>query len=138
MFMIKMVWVVGDRQKNILVVDDAEDIREVLKQILQYEGYDVITASNGKTAMEAIDGKRIDLVVTDILMPEMDGMELVNKIKESTPETMFILMSAGGRLPMEEYDYLEVAKKLTGASVVLKKPFEPTELIDRVDAFFAE
>lgn len=129
----------SNKQKNILLVDDVEDIREGISEILQDDGYSISTASNGKEALRILRNRPIDLVITDILMPEMDGLELIEKTKDLyLPDLEFILISGGGRRLTSDYDYLEVTKKLTGISNVLKKPFHPDKLIKMVNNLLAD
>lgn len=129
----------SNKKNNILVVDDVKDVREELSNILQDEGYNVITASNGIEALQVLKAQQIDLLITDILMPEMDGIELVDKAKELyLPDLQYILISGGGRKLAGDYDYLDVTKKLTGVSTLLKKPFKPDELIEMVINLLSE
>lgn len=116
---------------SVLVVDDVEDVREGIKTILESEGYSVYVAENGLSALTILNANKIDLVISDILMPEMDGIEMSQKIKEMQPEMKFILISGGGRQTSSSgnYDYLRAAKRITGIDDILKKPFPPEELI---------
>ena len=119
---------------TILIVDDIPDIRELLSIILSDAGYEVLSASNGLEAIEILASNSIDLVVTDILMPKMDGIELINRAKESHKNLQFILISGGGRHMVDkvDYNYLDTVKKLTGVDTVFNKPFKPEELIQAV------
>lgn len=127
------------KQKNILLVDDVKDVREQLSHVLEDEGYNVSTASNGIEAIKALSNTHIDMIITDILMPEMDGIELIAHAKKINPhELKFILISGGGRKLPDNYDYLEATKKLTGVTSLLKKPFNPDELIEMMDQLFIE
>lgn len=119
--------------KHILVVDDIAEVREGLYQILTDEGYQVSISENGMKALKQLQKTSVDLVITDILMPEMDGMELVKQARNLHPEMQFILISGGGRQLGTDYDYLEVTKRLTGVAHLLKKPFRPDELVDMVE-----
>ena len=123
-----------DTGNSVLVVDDIEDVREGIKNILESEGFAVSSAENGLKALKVLDKNKIDLVVSDILMPEMDGIEMCQKIIELHPDMMFILISGGGRQSGSSgsYDYLQAAKKITGIDDVLKKPFDPEELINLI------
>lgn len=126
-------------KKSILLVDDVKDVRDGLSQILSDEGYDVMTAENGLQAIKKLMNKHTDLIITDILMPEMDGIELIDKVKEfNLPGLQYILISGGGRKLANDYDYLEITKKLTGVSTLLKKPFKPEELLEVVNTLLAE
>jgi DNA-binding NtrC family response regulator len=121
-------------ENTILIVDDIIDVREGLSSILQDEGYNVITAENGNIALKQLKDRDISLIVTDILMPEMDGMELVTQAKKLYPKIKFIMISGGGNKHAVEssYSYLEATSILTGEKNMLKKPFKPQELIDMV------
>ena len=118
----------------ILVVDDVEDVREGIKSLLEAEGFAVCTAENGLKALQIIKNKKINLVITDVLMPEMDGIEMCQEIKADHPDMLFILVSGGGNQfsSSGSYDYLHAAKKITGINDVLKKPFEPEKLVELV------
>ena len=123
---------------TIVVVDDVPEVRNGISVILEAEGFDVRQANNGLEALEQVD-ETVDLVVTDILMPEIDGIELCQKLKDAYPELKLILISGGGRQPAidSNYDYLEVAKKLTGVETILKKPFNPEELLKIINSQLA-
>lgn len=119
---------------NILVVDDFDDVRESLADILEYEGYNIIQASNGLQALEVLSKNVIDLLVVDILMPDMDGIELATEVRKYYPEKEIVMISGGGRRLKKgsAYDYLSMATKLTGIENVLKKPFKPEELFELI------
>jgi len=123
---------------TIVVVDDVPEVRNGISVILEAEGYDVRQASNGLEALQQVD-ETVDLVITDILMPEIDGIELCQKLKDAYPGLKLILISGGGRQPAidSSYDYLEVAKKLTGVDTILKKPFNPEELLKMINSQLA-
>lgn len=112
--------------ERILVVDDDASIRTVLRNILEHEGYDVIVAPNGKVAIELNRQKQADLVITDILMPEKDGVETIVELKEEYPKTRLIAMSGGGHLGPEFY--LQIAKTL-GVTGIFGKPIEREKLL---------
>ena len=124
---------------NILIVDDYSDVRESLKDLLDSFDCIVKTAANGREALNLLKNEKIDLVITDILMPEMDGIELVTQARKLYPELRFLLISGGGRQTSEisSYDYLETASTLTGIASVLRKPFEPEEFIEMVNEVLA-
>ena len=123
-----------ENNKTILVVDDDAELRQGLLSLLEDEGFYLEHADSGETALAIVEKISIDLLITDILMPEMDGIELTLKAKKIQPDLKVILISGGGRQldNVSQYDYLSVGKKLTATDFILKKPFAPQELIDMV------
>ena len=111
---------------QILVVDDDRNTRLLFKAILESEGYTVFAASNGIEAMEVMDQNHIDLVVLDIMMPEMDGYEFTKGLREAD-KNLPILMVSAKQLPQDK-------KKgfLVGPDDYMAKPFSPKELLLRV------
>lgn len=126
--------------KSLLVVDDYQGIRDGVTSLLQTEGYRINTAANGREAIELLKHERIDLIITDILMPEMDGLELVKHVQSEHPDMKFILISGGGRhLDGDSVpDFLAMGTRLTGVSSVLKKPFKPDLLVQMVEELLAD
>jgi len=115
---------------HFLVIDDDANFRGMLSAVLQNEHFVVREASSAKAALEILKNDYISFVITDIVMPDMDGLELIMAIKESWPETPVIAMSGGAEfLPPDRL--LKVAEKL-GACRILQKPFQITELLDKV------
>lgn len=112
---------------TVLVVDDDSEIRDVVHVYLRNEGYRVLEAENGRRALEILDADKVELVILDVMMPDMDGIRTCMKIRE-TSDIPIIMLSA----KQEEID------KITGLSIgaddYVAKPFSPLELIARVKA----
>jgi len=115
--------------KKILVIDDEQPIRSLLKTMLEREGFNIMTASDGKEGMKLFKKEAFDLVITDIVMPEKEGIELIMELKKGYPDTPVIAISGGGRNSSESY--LNVAK-LLGAVAILQKPVEKEKLLTAV------
>ena len=120
---------------RILVIDDEESIRDLLRTMLEREGYDVLDASNGAEGIKLCVNDPADLVITDIIMPEKDGMETIVEIRREFPDTKIIAISGGDRV--EPGAYLEMAKKL-GAQDTFTKPFEREEILAAVRNLIGE
>ena len=114
---------------RVLVIDDNSDIRDTLRWLLEGEGYAVSVAANGLEGLRLQRNEPADVVVTDIFMPEQDGIETLWKFREEFPNVPIVVMSGGGAA--RGTDYLSVAREL-GATKTLKKPLDPQELIDVV------
>jgi DNA-binding response OmpR family regulator len=114
---------------KILVIDDDHLVRYTISKILQRNGYDVVTASDGKRAMTVFRTENPDVVITDIVMPEQEGGETIIMIRHERPEVRIIAISGGGRT--RNLDYLDMARAL-GADDVIRKPFEAEELLSRL------
>lgn len=111
---------------RILIVDDDEALRRALARMLRARGYEVDEAGDAPEALGAIDRKSPDVVLTDIMMPGGDGVELINAIRGRTPRPGILAMS--GRGSMGALDLLHLAEKL-GADLSLNKPFSTDELM---------
>src|SRR5205085_1415100 len=107
---------------RVLVVDDEQSLRKVLAATLQREGYEVQVASDGEEALAALDRDGADVVVTDLVMPRMDGLSLLRKVVVSHPDVPVIVVTAHGRV-----DSAVEAMK-AGAFDFITKPFEHAEL----------
>ncbi|MBK3496688.1 response regulator transcription factor [Viridibacillus sp. YIM B01967] len=111
---------------RLLVVDDDEHIRELVKVFLQNEGLDILEAVDGVDALSKLESEKIDMVIMDIMMPNMDGWELCKEIRKLNNELPILMLTAKG----------ETAQKVKGFNLgtddYLVKPFEPAELIVRV------
>jgi CheY-like chemotaxis protein len=113
-------------QRSILVIEDQEDLRMTLRATLAEAGYRVVSAANGRTATKALAQEKLDLVLTDLLMPGKDGIEVINDLRQSRPDLPVIAMSGGGTIPAEYY--LQLARVL-GAKAILRKPFSNEQLL---------
>ena len=118
--------------KKIMVVDDSKAIRQSLMITLKSQGYDVIEASNGIEALDLMKGNNVGLFISDVNMPEMDGIELLKKIKQDkdykyTPVIM--LTTESGR------DMIEAGKE-AGAKAWMIKPFQPEAIVTAVKKLF--
>jgi two-component system OmpR family response regulator len=113
---------------NILVVDDDPHIRELMKTYLLQDGLQVTEAVNGKEALQVMEAERVDLVVLDIMMPEMDGWDLCAELRSYYPDLPLLMVTAKG----------ETGQKVKGFQLgtddYLVKPFDPIELVIRVKA----
>ncbi len=121
---------------RILVIDDDDQMRDLLQAILEREGYEVIIAEDGKIGTRLFQQNLPDLVLTDLLMPEKEGIETIMDLKREYPETKIIAISGGGNHVGPD-NYLKLARKI-GANYALKKPFERKELLETIDVVLSE
>jgi DNA-binding NtrC family response regulator len=113
---------------RILIIDDEVMIRDLLVKILEREGYETITASNGKDGIKTHRENPSDLIITDLLMPEKDGIETM-ELRRDSQDVKIIAMSGGGKIDSETY--LEIAKTM-GAIETIAKPFDLRTLLKKV------
>jgi DNA-binding response OmpR family regulator len=114
---------------SILLVEDDEQLRSMLRIVLDRAGHEVQEAGNGKEALEIYNRRPTDLIVTDIVMPDKEGLETIMEFRRSYPDVKIIAMSGGGRTGAQ--NYLQLAKKL-GADHILTKPFSNQEILDGI------
>ena len=112
---------------RILLIDDEDNVRATLRKVLEAAGHEVLEAANGEQALRLEEAGPLDLVVTDIIMPQMDGFGSIHLLRKRDPE-LAILAVTGGTA-----DYLQVAKE-HGASDVLQKPFDNQTLLKTVSS----
>ena len=110
---------------TILVIDDDEQMRALLRQVMEWAGYEVIEADNGRTGLASQRKHHADLVITDLIMPEQEGLETITTLKKEFPQLKIVAISGGGRIGPEAY--LPTAQEL-GAHRVFSKPFDVREL----------
>jgi len=114
---------------RILVIDDDIKIREMLKQYLERAEYEVLVAPDGKAALKLHSANPVDLIITDIVMPEKDGLETIMELRRRFPAVKVIAISGGGKI--EANEYLDIAKAM-GVTRTFSKPFELRELLAAV------
>jgi len=118
------------KSKNVLVVDDSEELTHVISEFLSMHGYHVFTATDGCDALASMEKESVDIVVSDIHMPKMDGFTLMTEIKNKYPDLPIILITGFG---------VSEAKKLAfekGADAFVAKPFRLRELKSVIDSVF--
>jgi CheY-like chemotaxis protein len=118
----------------ILVIDDDALVRQALAQVLEYKGYEVQCAPEGRQGLRAFHERRPDLVISDIIMPEMEGIQTIMELRMLSGECPIIAISGAGRFG--KANFLDVAKHL-GATATLTKPFETEELLRTVASCLA-
>jgi CheY-like chemotaxis protein len=114
----------------ILVIDDDAPVRELIRRVLVKDGYEVVEAPNGKVGVALFEQKRPDLVITDILMPEMEGAETIIHIRSHRPHAKIIAISGGSQL-LDSSVCLRVGE-MVGASAMLVKPINKSDLLRAV------
>jgi len=114
---------------RILVVDDNIEVREMLKQYLERAEFEVLVAPDGKEALKLHHATPAELIITDIVMPEKEGLETIMEFRKRFPLVKVIAISGGGKV--EANEYLEIAKAL-GAHKTFAKPFELGGLLEEV------
>ena len=114
---------------KILVIEDDSSFRNVLVQMLSRAGYEVRQAGDGTTALEECTNFGPDLVLTDIIMPDKEGLETIQELLAYNPQLKIVAMSGGGKFGPDSY--LPLAQKL-GAKATLQKPFMREELINTI------
>jgi len=126
--------------QKILVVDDELDVRDAVKRVLERAGYAVYTADNAVDALAELERIAMDVVITDIIMPKINGVQLIESIVRSFPSVRIVAISGGGNFGVTAYQpsaitttaYLVAAEK-AGAHSALTKPFESVDLIQAVE-----
>jgi len=109
----------------VCVIDDDDLIRAHVVAMLQPQGFEVLDAGDAKTGLKLIAARRPDVALIDLIMPDMDGVELIAEIRRRWPDLRIVAMSAGGRIGPELY--LDIAEKM-GANACLSKPLTLPEL----------
>jgi len=114
---------------RILIIDDDPQILDMIGQTLEREGHEVIDASDGKEGLKLYRENPTDLIITDIIMPEKEGIETIMELRRDFPDVKIIAISGGGRIDAEQY--LSMAQKL-GAQRTFAKPVARAELLKAV------
>ena len=114
----------------VMVIDDDEQIRELLRQTLERDGYEVATAANGDEGIRLHRAKSADVIITDILMPVKEGLSTIHELRSEFPDVKIIAITGGGRHgPLSHY--LAMASQI-GAHRVIAKPFIRRQILDAV------
>lgn len=114
---------------TICVTEDNDVVRNLLVSLLRQSGYDVVSAADGEQALTVLDGGKVSVLITDIVMPNREGLDLILTVKERFPHIRILAISGAGDLRGEKY--LQMAQKL-GADACLAKPFSNAELLGRL------
>jgi two-component system chemotaxis response regulator CheY len=115
---------------KILVIDDDAIVRKTIVQLLEEAGYVVPFAEDGLRGMMLFRSEEPDLVITDIIMPEQEGIQTITEMRKAKPDAKIIAISGGGRIG--NTDFLKIARVL-GAMDVISKPFDPDKLLAIVE-----
>lgn len=118
------------KSSSILVVDDESGIRELIARILERAGHKVTIAKDGIEATKAVAKQKFDVVLTDVIMPEKDGVEVISELRKAHSDIRIVAMSGGGHVSLDQY--LKIAKGM-GAHAVLQKPFTQAELLGAIE-----
>jgi CheY-like chemotaxis protein len=126
--------------QRILIIDDERDVRDSVKGVLDLAGYEAVTAENATDALEQLGRTATDLVITDIIMPKINGVQAIQSIRKAFPLVRIIAISGGGNFGVAGYQpaaiatnaYLASAEE-AGAHLVLTKPFEAEDLLQAVE-----
>jgi two-component system sensor histidine kinase RpfC len=125
--------------KSVLIIEDEAAIRRVLTRVLERAGFIVRTAENGEDALQQLRIAEVDIVITDIIMPKMHGVDAIKKIVKEFSRVRIIAISGGGNFGITDYKpdaivtsaYLAAARK-AGAHAVLTKPFQTAEVLHAI------
>jgi CheY-like chemotaxis protein len=120
---------------RILVIDDDEQVLDMLYESLTREGYGVLRASNGEQGLRLYRQEPVDLIITDIIMPEKEGIETIIELRQDFPDVKIIAMSGGGRIGTK--DYLHLAK-IFGVQRTFTKPVARAQLLDAIKELLKE
>ena len=121
---------------SILLVEDDDNVRDILQMALVGAGHEVEVAPDGKVALVAYRRHASDLVITDLVMPEKDGLQMIMELRRLDPAVKIIAMSGGGRILGPGQLYLESARSF-GALQILSKPFTSAALLKAVSEVLA-
>jgi DNA-binding response OmpR family regulator len=119
---------------RILIIDDDDQIRILLRQVMEWAGYEVFEAADGREGMHQQRKQQADLVITDLIMPEQEGLETITLLRKEYPLVKIIAISGGGRIGPDAY--LPAAQEL-GADRVFSKPFDVRDLATTVRELLA-
>ncbi len=117
--------------KTILIVDDSAAIRQLVSFAIEYAGHTVIAASGGKDALTKLDNARIDLVISDVNMPEMDGIEFIKRLRATAKHRFTPIVM----LTTEAQQAKKQEGRAAGASGWIVKPFKPEQLLNVINKF---
>jgi CheY-like chemotaxis protein len=124
---------------SILVVDDEPDVAEAISAVLEHAGFAVVTADSAARGLQAVAAQRFDVVVTDIIMPRVNGLELIRKLRAEHPRIRIVAISGGGSFgplslkpdAISTHAFIAAARE-AGAEDVLTKPFDMEDLLSVV------
>lgn len=119
---------------KVLVIEDEEQVRDIIRQTLERVGHEVLEAADGEEGIEKFRHNRIDLVITDILMPKKGGLATILELRQDNPDLKIIAMSGGGR--SGKLNFLSTAKTFPGVKT-FRKPFRKTEFLAVIDELLA-
>jgi CheY-like chemotaxis protein len=125
---------------QVLVIDDDVDVRDAIRRVLERAGYGVRTSADAMEAVAELNREPVHVVITDIIMPKLNGVEAIRSILKDFPDVRIIAISGGGNFGIDSYKpnaitttaYLAAAER-AGAHYVLSKPFESAELVHAVE-----
>jgi len=118
----------GERELNVLIVEDEPHLRDALRLILEDRGFSVATAATGGAGLELARRGDLDLVITDLRLPDMTGLDVLRAVRETNPRAALILTTSYG-----SPEIFAEARSL-GAAAILDKPFSPAQLLHMIDA----
>ncbi len=119
---------------RILVIDDDSPVRMIIRRMLEAEGHEVVEAVDGESGVKTFRQNPTDLIITDIVMPKKEGLEIIRELRQEFPDVKIIAISGGGKV--QGRHYLELAKKL-GAAYTFEKPFTWKQLTNTVNELLA-
>ena len=118
--------------KTVLVIDDETHVRRIVELKLSHGGYDVLSATNGLDGLDLVVAKRPDAVISDIMMPGLDGRSLCEKTNDLKADRPFLTVIMTGRIETDEQDWLSRMRD----TVFMEKPFSPSRLMACLDRYF--
>lgn len=120
----------------ILLVEDEELLRAGVQEMLELQGYEVVTAQNGSLALASLSDHKVDLIITDLVMPQMDGIDFVDQLRKVNPDVPVIVVSGSTRNIMQRYGIDNI--QVPGANASIPKPFKGADLIAQIQRLLGD
>lgn len=127
----------GTSNRSLMVIDDDPDLREMLQEMFSERGFDVVTAPDGEEGLRLSHERPPDLIILDIFMPRMNGLEVLATLKRAHPDLPVIVVSAGGEQALDQASLAMFSRLRKGAGRLFDKPLNMKQLAATVDELLA-